>query len=124
MISSGLNRSWAYQKHVCQHEAAFRVRVQDLHRLADIELHDIAGTDRRARGHVLDASDKAHGIHVALRSASACMGPVTQAAPPMSPFMSSMPPAGLIEMPPVSKTTPLPTKQTGLAASIWLRATA
>ena len=33
----------------------------------------------------------------------------------MSPFMSSMPPAGLIEMPPVSNTTPLPTKQTGLA---------
>ena len=31
----------------------------------------------------------------------------------MSPFMSSMPAAGLIEMPPVSKHTPLPTKATG-----------
>ena len=31
----------------------------------------------------------------------------------MSHFMSSMPPAGLIEMPPVSKVTPLPTKATG-----------
>ena len=31
----------------------------------------------------------------------------------MSPFMSSMPAAGLIEMPPVSKQTPLPTKATG-----------
>ena len=31
----------------------------------------------------------------------------------MSPFMSSMPAAGLIEMPPVSKVTPLPTKATG-----------
>ena len=33
----------------------------------------------------------------------------------MSPFMSSMPPAGLIEMPPESKQTPLPMKATGLA---------
>ena len=31
----------------------------------------------------------------------------------MSPFMSSMPAAGLIEMPPVSKQTPLPMKATG-----------
>ena len=33
----------------------------------------------------------------------------------MSPFMSSMPPAGFMEMPPVSKHTPLPTKQSVLA---------
>src|ERR1700676_1813429 len=33
----------------------------------------------------------------ALRAASACIKPTTQAAPAMSPFMSSMPPAGLIE---------------------------
>jgi hypothetical protein len=31
----------------------------------------------------------------------------------MSPFISSMPAPGLIEMPPLSKTTPLPTKATG-----------
>ena len=31
----------------------------------------------------------------------------------MSPFMSSMPDAGLIEMPPVSKQTPLPMNATG-----------
>ena len=49
----------------------------------------------------------------ALRSASSCIRPTTQAAPAMSPFMSSMPAAGLIEMPPVSKVTPLPTKTTG-----------
>ena len=49
----------------------------------------------------------------ALRAASACISPTTQAAPPMSPFMSSMLPAGLMEMPPVSKQTPLPTKATG-----------
>ena len=32
----------------------------------------------------------------ALRAASACMRPTTQAAPAMSPFMSSMPAAGLM----------------------------
>ncbi len=52
----------------------------------------------------------------ALRAASACISPVTQAAPAMSPFMSSMPAAGLIEMPPVSKHTPLPMKATGALA--------
>ena len=49
----------------------------------------------------------------ALRAASACIRPTTQAAPAMSPFMSSMPAAALIEMPPVSKQTPLPMKATG-----------
>ena len=38
------------------------------------------------------------------------------AAPAMSPFMSSMLAAGLIEMPPVSKQTPLPTKAIGCAS--------
>ena len=52
---------------------------------------------------------------LALRAASACIRPTTQAAPAMSPFMSSMLPAGLIEMPPVSKQTPLPTKAIGLS---------
>ena len=50
---------------------------------------------------------------LALRSASSCIRPTTQAAPAMSPFMSSMPAAGLSEMPPVSKVTPLPTKAIG-----------
>ena len=57
-------------------------------------------------------------LTLALRPASACIRPTTAAAPPMSPFMSSMPPAGLIEMPPVSKTTPLPTKATGASPSV------
>src|ERR1700733_13211024 len=44
----------------------------------------------------------------ALRAASACMSPTTQAAPPMSPFISSIPADGLIEIPPESKQTPFP----------------
>ena len=52
-------------------------------------------------------------LTLALRAASACIRPATQAAPAMSPFMSSMLAAALIEMPPVSKQTPLPMKATG-----------
>ena len=52
-------------------------------------------------------------LTLALRPASAFIRPMTTPAPPMSHFMSSMPPAGLIEMPPVSKVTPLPTKASG-----------
>src|ERR1700716_73925 len=57
-------------------------------------------------------------LTLALRAASACMSPTTQAAPAMSPFMSSMPAAGLIEMPPGSKHTPLPMKATGAASRL------
>jgi len=49
----------------------------------------------------------------AFRAASACSAPMTAPAPAMSHFISSMPAAGLMEMPPVSKVTPLPTKATG-----------
>ena len=31
----------------------------------------------------------------------------TQAAPPMSPFIADIPPEGLIDIPPVSKVTPV-----------------
>ena len=41
------------------------------------------------------------------------MVPSTLAAPHMSNFISSISAAGLIEMPPVSNVTPLPTSATG-----------
>ena len=46
------------------------------------------------------------------------LGRVTAAAPPISHFISSMPSAGLIEMPPVSKQTPLPTKASGASPAL------
>ena len=52
----------------------------------------------------------------ALREARACIRPTTQAAPAMSPFMSSMPAPGFSEMPPESKQTPLPMKASGCAS--------
>ena len=54
----------------------------------------------------------------ALRVASAFIRPVTAPAPPMSHFIASMPSAGLIEMPPVSKVMPLPMKTTGFAPAL------
>ena len=54
----------------------------------------------------------------AWRAASASMVPITAPAPAMSHFMSSMPAAGLIEMPPVSKVTPLPMKASGASFAL------
>ena len=45
--------------------------------------------------------------------AIARIAPTTAAEPPISHFMSSMPPAGLIDIPPVSKHTPLPINASG-----------
>ena len=79
--------------------------------------HDVAGALRLARRACSrPARWRPPTFALALREGrGACIRPTTQAAPAMSPFMSSMPPAGLIEMPPVSNTTPLPMKATGLS---------
>ena len=55
-------------------------------------------------------------LTLASRPASAFINPMTTPAPPISHFMSSIPADGLIEMPPVSKVTPLPTKAIGLVS--------
>ena len=51
-------------------------------------------------------------------SPTACMVPSTDAAPHMSYFISSMPPPGLSEIPPVSKVMPLPTSTTGASFAL------
>ena len=51
-----------------------------------------------------------------MRRPSASNAPSTAAAPDMSYFISSICAAGLIEMPPVSNVTPLPTSATGAAS--------
>jgi len=54
----------------------------------------------------------------ALRSAIARMAQMTAAPPAMSSFIRSIPSAGLMEMPPVSKVMPLPTRpRTGAAGA-------
>ncbi len=53
-----------------------------------------------------------------LSRAMACIAPIIAAAPAMSYFIFSMPSAGLMEMPPVSKVMPLPTRpRTGAPAA-------
>ena len=102
-------------EHVGEHEAALGVGVQVLDRLARHRGDDVARPDGRSRRHVLDDADEAHGVDGRLALGQRVHEADDAAAPPMSPFMSSMPAAGLIEMPPVSKTTPLPMKASGLA---------
>ena len=110
----GLEALVHVMQHVGEHEPALGVGVDDLDGLAGHRVDDVARALRLAVRHVLDEADGAdrHST-LALRAASACIRPTTQAAPAMSPFMSSMLAAGLIEMPPVSKHTPLPMKATG-----------
>ncbi len=55
-------------------------------------------------------------LTLALRPASAVSRPVTVAAPAISHFMSSMPAAGLMEIPPESNVTPLPIKASGASS--------
>ena len=61
----------------------------------------------------------------ALSSAMARMAQTTAAPPAMSSFIRSMPSAGLIEMPPVSKVMPLPTRprtgDSGAPGGSWRR---
>ena len=56
-------------------------------------------------------------LALAFRLAKDSIVPATTPAPPISIVISSMPPAGLSEIPPVSKTTPLPTRAKGLVFS-------
>ena len=53
-------------------------------------------------------------LTLAFLPASAFIKPITTPDPPISYFISSIPFEGLIDMPPVSKVTPLPTNATGL----------
>ena len=58
-----------------------------------------------------------------LSRAMAVTAASTAAAPPMSDFIASMPGAGLIEMPPLSKVIPLPTSARWRVARGWRYAT-
>ena len=71
------------------------------------------GLTARPLGMFSQAGIRPTTLTAGLSSASAAKVPSTLAAPPMSNFISSISAAGLIEMPPVSKVTPLPTSTTG-----------
>ena len=95
---------------VGQDEPAFRVGVQDFDGLAGSEVTMSPGRWARLPGMFSTAgSGRVTGM-LGLSCAIARIAPIMAAPPAMSYFIFSMPSAGLIEMPPVSKVTPLPTK--------------
>jgi hypothetical protein len=107
----GAAKSLGVVQAVGEHEAAFGVGVDDLDRLAGHCGEDVARFVGAAVGHVFRGADDADDLDgLGLSRAMACMAPIIAAAPAMSYFIFSMPSAGLMEMPPVSKVMPLPTK--------------
>ena len=115
-ISCGLKRSWQY------HSASARTSRPSASVLStSIVWPDIERTMSPGRCAVPDGMFSTSptmptALTLALRAPSRRISPITTPAPAMSHFMSPMPAAGLIEMPPVSKVTPLPTKASGAAA--------
>ena len=112
-IACGLNFSCAY------HIASHRIRRPSASVLMtstvwpDIDFTTSPGRCALPSGMFSTRAHTATTFALALRPAIRAMAPVTAPAPPMSHFMSSMPPAGFSEMPPVSKHTPLPISATG-----------
>src|ERR1017187_3201178 len=91
-----------------QYQTALRVGVDHLDTLAGHRGHNIAGALGPAARHVLDARDERRYGDRRPSCPMARMAPNMAAPPAMSYFIFSMPSAGLMEMPPVSKVTPLP----------------
>ncbi|MNV73244.1 hypothetical protein D3C71_1663820 [compost metagenome] len=71
------------------------------------------GFTARPSGMFSHAGIKPTTLIAGCSSANARKVPSTLAAPHMSNFISSISAEGLMEMPPVSKVIPLPTKTTG-----------
>jgi len=107
----GLN-FFATTEHVGQHQTAFGVGVDDLDGLAGHRRHDIAWALRVAVGRFSDDADGSDHIDLRLPRSHACISPTTQAARHVALHVLHAGSA-LMEMPPVSKQTPLPIKATG-----------
>ena len=115
-ISCGLKRSWQYQSASARTSRPSASVLSTSIVWPDIDCHDVARPLRRARRHVLDQPDDADRVDLGLarrRARASARSPRRRRPCPIS--CRSMPAAGLIEMPPVSKVTPLPTKASGRA---------
>ena len=93
---------------IAQHQAAFGVGVEHLDGLAGHGSEDVTGAVGVAPGMFSQPASTPMTLMGSCNWARACMVPSTEAAPPMSYFISSMPSAGLMEMPPESKVSPCP----------------
>ena len=112
-MNFGLNRSWVYQSASARTSRPSASVFSTSMVWPDMEVTISPGRWAAPDGIFSTSPATPTTLHFALRPASAFIRPMTTPEPPMSHFMSSMPPAGLIEMPPVSKVTPLPIKATG-----------
>ena len=112
-MACGLNFSWAY------HMASHRISRPSASVLItstvwpDMLLTTSPGLCALPSGMFSTSAQIPITLARALRPAISRIAPVTAPAPPMSHFISSIPPAGFREMPPVSKQTPLPIRATG-----------
>ena len=78
--------------------------------LPDMAVSDVAGLEALPEGMFSAAQTMAMTLTAGLSWAMARMAPIMAAPPAMSYFIFSMLSAGLMEMPPVSKVMPLPTR--------------
>ena len=113
IMNFGLNRSWQYQRQSARTRRPSASVLRISTDWPDRDMTTSPGRWALPSGMFSTRPSTPTALTRALRPASACMRPATAAAPPMSHFISSMPSAGLMEMPPVSKVTPLPTKAIG-----------
>ena len=79
----------------------------------DMEVTTSPGLTARPLGMFSQAAISTTRLIFGLSSTTARSAPSTEAAPPMSNFISSMPAPGFSEMPPESKVMPLPTSTMG-----------
>src|SRR6266404_4637799 len=117
IIAFGLKRSWQY------HSTSARTRRPSASVFKtsivwpDIERTMSPGRCAAPDGMFSTRPTRPTALTRARRAARRRISPMTTPAPAMSHFMSHMPPAGLIEMPPVSKVTPLPIKASGATSA-------
>ncbi len=117
MMPAGLNRSCVYQStsHRTKRPSASVLMTSIVSPFIDVTTSP--GRTALPDGMFSTSPTRPTTLALALRSARARMVPATTPAPPMSMVMSSMPPAGFSEIPPVSNTTPLPTKASGASSA-------
>jgi hypothetical protein len=85
------------RERIAKNEAAFRVGVEDFHRLPRHGRHHVARLDRVAAGMFSVAGTMPTMFSGSFMSAAARMAPKTLAAPHMSNFISSISSAGLMD---------------------------
>ena len=113
MRTWGLKRFWQYQSASARTSRPSASVLMTSMVWPDMEVTMSPGRCAVAEGMFSASAMTPTAFTLALRSASAFISPMTTPEPPMSHFICSMPAAGLMEMPPVSKVMPLPIKPRG-----------